>query len=430
MKILMLTWEFPPVVTGGLGMACYGIAKSLLKKVDGIDLIVPAGERVYFPLRTEEDADKLPYRFAPPSTPGPEKTGGGNAATEEIISLLGKKFGAYGAPAETGRIVRKTKTAYSAVSCSSISDLLPDNQDGLIQEVRAYTELAVSIARGLDFDIIHAHDWLTLPAGMLIKEFSGKPLAAHIHSTEFDRVGGAGNEHIHRVEYTGIHKADRVITVSAYTARLIEESYLFPGDRISIVHNAYALKHKTGQRRRIFKEPTILFMGRITVQKGPDYFLEVAGKILRKEPNVRFIMAGKGDLENYIINKSADLEMGTRFLFSGFLNREEVEEIFSASDIFVLPSISEPFGIVCLEAMSYGAVPVISKKSGVCEIITNAYKVDFWDTDRVVEIILDLVRNPEKLAGLSEKCLEEVENMQWDEAAGKIAGIYGQLLRK
>lgn len=433
MKILMLTWEFPPAVAGGLGMACYGIARSLIKEAEAIELIIPAGEMVYFPLRSGEDADILPYRFCPSRLPRAEKSVFGNAATEEVRALLGKKFDAYGNPSETWQKQEKTKrknTVQNSAAASSVSDLLPAQENGLLGDVRAYTEMALGIARELDFDVIYAHDWLTLPAAMLIKEHSGKPLAAHIHSTEFDRVGGPGNEHIHRLEHAGIHSADRVITVSAYTARLIEESYLLPGDRISIVHNAYALKNKIRERVRIFREPTVLFMGRITMQKGPDYFLEIARRVLARNKNVRFIMAGKGDLENYIIRKSADFELGTKFLFSGFLNREEVEEIFSASDIFVLPSVSEPFGIVCLEAMSYGTFPIISKKSGVSEIIKNAYKIDFWDTDRVVDIILELAGYPEKTAAMGAECMAEVENMQWDEAALKISGILKQLMRQ
>ncbi len=294
-------------------------------------------------------------------------------------------------------------------------------------EVRNYTAKAVNIAKRLDYDVIHAHDWLTYPAASLIKGLSGKPWIAHIHSTEFDRAGGAGDSRIHNLEYMGTRLADKIITVSSYTSNIIIEKYRADPNKIKVVHNAFVVEARGKPKQRIFKEPTVVFIGRITLQKGPDYFLEVARKILKKEKRVRFIMGGRGDMEREIIHQAAYLGLGTKFLFSGFLTREELESILSAADIFIMPSVSEPFGIAPLEAMSYGAVAIISKQSGVAEIVESAYKVDFWDIDRIVSIILDLVKNPEKLKEMSKASIEEVAKIQWHEAAQKILDVYADL---
>ena len=217
------------------------------------------------------------------------------------------------------------------------------------------------------------------------------------------------------------------MVVSSFTASVISDKYKIDPAKIRIVHNAFTVQGGVSKRQRIFKEPTILFVGRITIQKGPDYFLEVARRVLEKEKNVRFVMAGSGDMARKILHKAASLGLGTKFLFAGFLKRGEVEQILSSADIFIMPSVSEPFGIVPLEAMSYGAVAVISKQSGVAEVIENAYKIDFWDINQIVSIILDLLKTPGKLRELSQKGIEEVAKLQWETAARKVAAVYDEL---
>jgi glycosyltransferase involved in cell wall biosynthesis len=218
-----------------------------------------------------------------------------------------------------------------------------------------------------------------------------------------------------------------VIVVSNYTADIIAEKYLVDRRKIRVVHNAFSSVNGNNHHRRIFKDTTILFLGRITLQKGPDYFLEVARRVLERVKNVHFIMAGSGDMETGILHKSAYHKLGTKFLFSGFLNRDEVETILASTDIFVLPSVSEPFGIAPLEAMSHGAVAIMSKKAGVAEIVQNAYKVDFWDIEKMVSIIVDLVSNPDKRKEMSERGRNEVMALKWNEAGRKISDVYNQL---
>ena len=421
MRVLMLTWEFPPMITGGLGMACYGIAKALVKLGVEVDLIIPVAEEVYFPLRREADVDHLMATFADPG-----KKRGGLVSLEEIIARAGGFVSAYYTTGE--RVWKKEIFQYWEKPESAdyiLRHLMYDHF--LFRYVRNYTAMAVRIARRLDFDVIHAHDWLTYSAGLLIKDISEKPLVTHVHATEFDRAGGPGDGRIHHLEYLGNQHADRVMAVSSFTASVISDKYKIDPAKIRIVHNAFTVQGGVSKRQRIFKEPTILFVGRITIQKGPDYFLEVARRVLEKEKNVRFVMAGSGDMARKILHKAASLGLGTKFLFAGFLKRGEVEQILSSADIFIMPSVSEPFGIVPLEAMSYGAVAVISKQSGVAEVIENAYKIDFWDINQIVSIILDLLKTPGKLRELSQKGIEEVAKLQWETAARKVAAVYDEL---
>jgi glycosyltransferase involved in cell wall biosynthesis len=263
---------------------------------------------------------------------------------------------------------------------------------------------------------------------MIAKKLSGKPLTTHMHATEFDRAGGWGNGRIHNIESTGLHYADLVICVSKYTANMVISQYRVDSGKIRILYNAYDIANIPDKKERIFKGPTILFLGRITLQKGPDYFIETAKRVLDKNPKARFIMAGSGDMARKLLHRTASLKMRNRFIFAGFLNRKQVESILNSVDIYVLPSVSEPFGIAPLEAMAYGVTAVISKQSGVSEVIENAYKVDFWDIDEMTKIIDFLINNPEicRKVGLAGK--EEVFKIGWDEVATKLVSIYRELV--
>ncbi|KPJ63495.1 MAG: hypothetical protein AMS15_00130 [Planctomycetes bacterium DG_23] len=423
MRALTLTWEFPPRITGGLGMACYGMVKALLRLGVEVDLVIPADEEVYFALRREQDADSLPLVFADPTQ---QKRLGKKVTAKEMVSERIEFFDVYYTPAKKWLVEELVEYAPMDSSLEPLLSYLTDDHP-LFRAVRAYTALAINIAKRLDFDIIHTHDWMTYIPGILIKGISGKPLVAHIHATEFDRAGGPGDRRIHDVEYIGMQSADRVLSVSDYTAKIILQRYKVAPEKIRIVHNAFTLQKAEKTKERMFREPLVVFLGRITLQKGPDYFLEVARRVLQEERNVRFVMGGRGDMEKKILYEAASLGQGTKFLFAGFLAREEVEQVLSAADIFVMPSVSEPFGITPLEAMSYGAVTIISKRSGVAEVVKHAYKVDYWDIEEMSSIILDLIRNPEKLREASRRSMEEVARLQWEEAAKKISNIYTEL---
>ncbi len=388
-----------------------------------MDLVTPSKETIYFALRNPEHADNLQVAFADPARYRYLKT---PLSAEELRKLIGTPISAYYSPgAGVSRRylfgALKKNHPFKTI-CAILSDPYY-----LFRQVRHYTEMAVDIGSRLQFDVIHAHDWLTYPAGMILKKLTGKPLVAHVHATEFDRAGGPGDGRIHHTEYLGLEYADRVITVSNYTARTVAEKYHIDPAKTKTVYNAYSIPALTADNRRIFKEPVVLFMGRITLQKGPDYFLEVARRVLQHEKKVRFVMAGSGDMEREVLHKAAALGLGTRFLFAGFLDRPQVQSMLACSDIFILPSVSEPFGIAPLEAMSQGAVAIISKTSGVAEVIENAYKVDFWDIDQMVSIILEMIKNPEKAKEMAIRGRAEVARLKWQETVEKIFEVFCEL---
>ncbi|HNT52093.1 MAG TPA: glycosyltransferase family 4 protein, partial [Candidatus Syntrophosphaera sp.] len=302
-------------------------------------------------------------------------------------------------------------------------------EEDLIRKVQEYTLRAERFARELDYNLIHAHDWLTYPSGMLAKKISQKPLVVHIHATEFDRAGGPGDERVHKIEHAGMIYADLVIAVSQYTAQMIMSRYRIDTAKIRIVHNAFSLaEDAVPAKKRIFKGPTVLFLGRITLQKGPDYFLDVADRVLKVHPEARFIMAGTGDMARQLLRQSASKRLQNKFLFTGFLNRGQVEDILRASDIYVLPSVSEPFGISPLEAMAFGITSIISKQSGVAEVVNNAFKIDYWDIDLMADTINHLIENPERCSKVGLEGMREVNKIHWNEAADKIRGIYSHVL--
>ena len=437
MKILMFTWEFPPFITGGLGMACYGMVKSLLKMNVMVDLVLPTEKLVYFPLRTVEDIDTMPVAFLDMekqkeydkikfSTLEQKLEYIGVSETPESYITPALKH-SYSIPVHVKKI-HEHEFVIESIKAGKEEESLLINLSGsenIFKKVQEFMFRANRYASELEFDLIHAHDWLTYPAGMIAKAISNKKLISHIHATEFDRAGGVGDDRIHKIEYSGMTYADKVIAVSRYTAEMVISRYRIDTGKIGIVHNAYIMDTDTScVKDRLFSGPTILFLGRITLQKGPDYFISVAKRILEEYPDARFIMAGTGDMARSMIHKSAKMKLKHRFLFTGFLNRHEVDSILRAVDIYIMPSVSEPFGIAPLEAMAYGVTAVISKQSGVAEVVKNAYKVDFWNIDEMVEKISYLIENPVECVEMGYSGMLEVRQIQWDEAAGKIKKIY------
>lgn len=437
MKVLMFTWEFPPMISGGLAMACYGMVQSLLALGIKVDLVLPTRELVYFPLRCDEDADTLPAVFLDPIHQSEFITRHfkdihermefiGISSTPESYHQLGSISDIY------TKVLQEHDYSRTTMEEHEIWNLMTAHlvgEEDLIKKVQEFTIRAERFARELDYNLIHAHDWLTYPAGMIARKLSGKPLVTHIHATEFDRAGGPGDERIHKIEHSGMMYADRVIAVSQYTAQMIVSRYRIDTGKISIVHNAFSISEdQVLSKKRIFKGPMVLFLGRITIQKGPDYYLDVAERVLKKHPQARFIMAGTGDMARQLLRRSASLKLKNRFLFTGFLNRKQVECILRAADIYVLPSVSEPFGISPLEAMAFGVTSIISKQSGVSEVVNHAFKIDYWDVDLMADTINDLIENPELRHKMGIKGMKEVHQIRWAEAAEKIRKVYSQVL--
>lgn len=428
MKVLMLTWEYPPFIVGGLGMACYGLFKALSDLGVVIYMILPTKEKVFFEIDSPLSADypvaktwdkkqitPLPLKFYHFHYLEPK----GVYFTLKEIFLEEK---------EEGFLKKEPQFLPTPEEVLKRIEFIISQENSLLNQVRLYTSNVLEISKNLEFDLVHAHDWLTYSAGLFVKNIKKVPLVSHIHATEFDRALGYGHPLIHEIEYLGLNYSEIVIAVSHYTAGIIKEHYFVPEKKITVVHNAFTAFTEKPFKVKKFKEPVVLFLGRLTPQKGPKIFLEIAKKVLEKEQKVRFLIAGTGEMERELMLEAASLGIGTHILFTGFLTRKEVEAALSMSDIVVMPSVSEPFGIVALEAMYFGCALILSKQSGVSEVIENAYKVDFWDIDKMVEIIIDLLQNPDKIQKLQENSKDEVKKFSWKERAQRVLHIYERLL--
>ena len=298
----------------------------------------------------------------------------------------------------------------------------------IITESQRYARLCVSLARGENFDVIHAHDWMTFPAGMAVAASTGKPLVVHVHSTEYDRSGDNINTRVYDVERRGMHAATRIVAVSHLTKNVLVHRYGVDPAKIDVVYNGIengvttpGIATRTSIKRG---DKIVLFLGRITMQKGPEYFVNAAKKVLEKVEHVKFVMAGTGDMIRDIIELAAAQGIGHKVLFTGFLHGRDVERIFKMADVYVMPSVSEPFGIAPLEAISHDVPVIISKTSGVAEVLTHALKVDFWDTHEIANKIIAVLRHPPLSSTLREHADMEVRRLTWDDSAQKCESVY------
>ncbi|MBE0652176.1 MAG: glycosyltransferase family 4 protein, partial [Bacteroidales bacterium] len=276
-----------------------------------------------------------------------------------------------------------------------------------------------------------AHDWLTYPAGIAAKRVSGKPLVIHVHATDFDRSGGSVNPGVYEIEKKGMNLADKIIAVSNLTRNTIINNYGIDPDKVVTVHNAVTPVPEMDKNilKKPYEDKIVTFLGRVTLQKGPEYFIEAAYKVLQKMSNVRFVMAGSGELLNRMITRVASLKIADRFFFTGFLKGDDVYKMFSLSDVYVMPSVSEPFGISPLEAMQSNVPTIISYQSGVSEILTHALKVDFWDVDAMADAIYALLNYPVLSEMFKEFGKEEVENLRWENSALKVNVVYQSVIK-
>ena len=397
MKVLMFGWEFPPLSSGGLGTACYALTKSLSK----------TGVEITF---------VLPYSFDLENADFVKLVSAGNIKIRKIASAL--------QPYMSSQEYKKSlgKKPSPRIYGSSLFD-----------EVNRYTLAAEKIAEEENFDVIHCHDWMTFGAGIRAKKKKNKPLVMHVHSTELDRTGGHQvNQQVYDLERQGMHKADKVIAVSNFTKNKIIAHYAVPSEKIRVVHNAVDFsQHYYDESFEIKKtDKVVLFLGRLTLQKGPDYFVYAAKKVLEREKNVKFIVAGTGDMESFIIEKAAELGIADKVLFAGFLNQDDVERAYKMADVYVMPSVSEPFGITALEAMKNKAPAIVSKQSGVSEVIMHCLKVDFWDINELSNKIISLLMYKPLHETLKDNAYFEVKKFNWDVPAEKCIQVYNELIHK
>jgi len=428
MRVLMFGWEFPPHITGGLGTACFGLTKGLVKQGVEVIFVVP---------KAYGDETKDGFRLVNASDVTLDFTQQWTKEHLEMIQFMeiGSNLVPYLDPEEFENVVNKEvlteKQDIQSVFSKqySFSGRYGPN---LMQEVSRYALVASSIASNNTFDVIHAHDWLTYPAGIAAKKISGKPLVVHVHATEFDRSGEHVNQPVYDIERQGMTEADLVITVSNLTRQIVIEKYGIEPEKVITVHNAVEPVDRpelVGVTKHV-REKVVTFLGRVTYQKGPDYFVEAAHKVLQRDSNVRFVMAGSGDLLNRMIRRVAKLKIATKFHFTGFLAGPEVDTMFAMSDVYVMPSVSEPFGISPLEAMRSNVPVVISKQSGVAEVLQHALKVDFWDIDALADAIYGILH----YEGLSKMFIRygktEVDNLIWENAALNILEVYNKAVYK
>ncbi|MDE6307014.1 MAG: glycosyltransferase family 4 protein, partial [Muribaculaceae bacterium] len=314
------------------------------------------------------------------------------------------------------------------LGCIEFSGRYPDN---LLEEINNYSIMAGVVARTLDFDIIHSHDWLTYPAGIHAKQVTGKPLVIHVHATDFDRSRGNVNPTVFNIERDGMTHADHIITVSNLTRQTVIEKYGIDPAKVTTVHNAVEPLSPELLAVEVCKpkEKVVTFLGRITMQKGPEYFVEAAAKVLKNHHNVRFVMAGSGDMMDKMITLAAERGIADRFHFPGFQKGKQVYEMLKASDVYVMPSVSEPFGISPLEAMQMGVPSIISKQSGCAEILSNVIKTDYWDIDAMADAIYSIISYPAMHKQLKEDGLAEGNRITWDKAGAKVIDIYRNVLQ-
>ncbi len=396
----MFGWEFPPHNSGGLGTACYGLTKALSRQDVNVTFVLPKKLG-----GLEHDFLKIVFANIR------------NIKVREIKTLLHPYINA---------------ELYDEYLRTAPEDKVYGLN--LFDEVRRYGLQARLIAADEEHDVIHAHDWLSFRAGMEAKRVSGKPLIVHVHATEFDRTAGNPNQYIYDEERRGMHAADCIIAVSQHTKNIIVEHYGIAHDKVTVVHNGIdhadhaidlpaALHNVRAEGKKI-----VLFVGRITIQKGPDYFIKVAKRVLEFDPNVLFVMSGSGDMEHQMIRLASDMGIGDKVVFAGFVRGEELMKLYRAADLYIMPSVSEPFGITALEALANGTPILVSKQSGVAEVLTHALKSDFWDIDDMADKIINVVES----AGLKETLGElgsiDVEHVTWESAAGKCTTLYDSIV--
>ncbi len=390
----MFGWEFPPHNSGGLGVACHGLTKALVKKNIDIIFVLP---------RKLEGVD------------------------ESFLKIV------------DGKILCKTSYLFNSPLYPYVtgeryhSDFFHNNEffgNSLIEEVFRYAEFGEEVAKKEHFDVIHAHDWLSFGAGIRAKMISGKPLIAHVHATEFDRGGGEGvNPLVYNLEKEGMEKADKVIAVSNFTKNIIINKYGINPEKIEVVYNGIDFLEEEGLTENVHKikeagKQLVLFVGRLTLQKGPDYFIKVAKKICDFTEDIYFVISGSGDMQEYLTEEVARLKISDRVLFSGFLREKELQEIYQSADLFVMPSVSEPFGITPLEALANGTPVLISNQSGVSELVSHALKADFWDVNDMVNKVLAALKYKPLSYCLAKNGRHEVAGITWSKAAEKCINIY------
>lgn len=430
MRVLMFGWEFPPHITGGLGTACRGITRGLSQLEVEVIFVLPklyGGEEHEGGMASMVAADSVRINS---NTIKDCMTAGlqtDDVRWVEVDSCL--------VPYQTEEEYYRTIASQHTTSCLRVDGggVTYGFEGGygadLYSEVYRYSMVAGQVAKDYDFDVIHCHDWLTYPAGIEAKRVSGKPLLVHVHATEYDRSAtGSVNPRVYAIEKQGMDMADGIVCVSQWTKNILVEKYNQNPQKISVVHNGIDnVFEAKGTTPKVYPK-LVTFLGRITHQKGPEYFVEAAAKVLKKDSDVHFVVAGSGDMLHSLIERVARMGLSSRFHFTGFLKGAVVQRLLKISDVYVMPSVSEPFGISALEAAGCHVPLVISRQSGVSEVVDNALKVDYWDTDAMANSIYALLNYSGLKKSMLKGSSDELRLLTWKAACQKLKNLYSQLI--
>jgi glycogen(starch) synthase len=451
MKILMLGWEYPPHIAGGLGTACAGLTAALAREGVSIHFVVPH-------MFGNEDVAHMEFS---------EASGFGREGLnlEEVAAVNVCQIPSFLKPYWNPQQYRRAVTAalrsgwevspsdrvgqalldgevfgVDLVSALRRQPKRPESRVGTLQgslysadifaEVEKFTKHVIAKFSVADFDIIHAHDWMTFPAAVALAQLTHRPLVAHVHSLEHDRSGVFYDKTIDSIEGFGMRSATSIIAVSHFTKRSIQKHHEIPPERIAVVHNGIYPRQvvEDYRQKKTWPRHVVLFLGRVTFQKGPDYFIEVATRVIPHIRDVVFVLAGSGDMLQTVIERVKNLSLQNYFLFPGFVQGDELEELFSVADLYVMPSVSEPFGLTALEAISFETPVLLSKQSGAAEVLRNVLKSDFWDTERMADLIINALLHRELRDELVANAKEELSQLHWDAAAAKTIAVYQELL--
>lgn len=417
-KILMLGWEFPPIINGGLGVACHDLCVAMSQFAE-VSIIIPKSDPGYRlnnvnliglnNVDSKDIKDEFSYKYNYDNF----------TAVHEVQAGLNPYY------SEADELRRIAQMQGNPATGNSFEGFSINNLYGhdVIEKVYRFSKMAAQLASNMDFDIIHAHDWMTMVAGMEIKAQTGKPLVVHVHSLEVDRSGEDSRGWVYETEKRGMEMADLLIPVSDYTSDIIQKYYGIDKSKIYTVHNGIR-KEVPFKSKPVFDEKVVLFIGRLTRQKGPEMFLEIAEKVLEKNPDVRFVMAGTGDYFQKLLEQSSNKNIGNRFHLTGFLNSEKLKHLLSYANVYCMPSVSEPFGLSAVEAVQFGVPCVISKQSGVAEVLSGSLKFDFWDTHRAADYIINLLSDPVLADKVVNDAYENLKHISWDLSAEKVINAY------
>jgi glycogen(starch) synthase len=440
--VLMLGWEFPPNIAGGLGVACHGLASALVKENVRVIFVAPT-------LHGNEDGGGIELISANTVCPSEKTTSSEvewpfsgqsiGSSTFEMITIPATLDPYHIAATDSQTVVTQWNRPFfeerknqAPQQLSREAKIKTPLQGGygpqLFSEVGRYSQILGAVAEQFEFDMIHAHDWMTFPAGIEARRRSGKPFIAHFHATEFDRAGDGGSNMVYDIERRAVEESDRIVAVSNYTAGILVARYGADPRKIHVVHNGISSKDDDCVRsNHAIGDKVVTFLGRITYQKGPEYFLEAAKRVLTRIPDCHFVMAGSGDALPEMIRQVARARLSSHFHFTGFLKGREIDDLLAISSVYVMPSVSEPFGITPLEAIRAGVPVIISKQSGVSEILRHALQVDFWDVDAISNAICGILLHDSMGQTLTDHGKQEIKKLTWRRAGGKLRDLYREL---